>query len=102
MLFRSRLKDGTCGKPLKFKETTVSNLVEFLANFEFRNVTDDVELKQLVAKARDLLAGVQAGDLRTTGDLRTKVQQGMTSIAAELDTLLIKTGSRKFRFEEEE
>jgi hypothetical protein len=96
-----RLKEGPDGKPLRFKETTVSNLIEFLTNFEFRNVTDDNELQSLVGQARELLKGVSADDLRTTGDLRTKVQQGMTEIAGQLDTLLIRTGGRKFRFDEE-
>jgi hypothetical protein len=96
-----RLKTGPDGKPLRFKETTVENLVEFLMNFEFRNVTDDNELQALVSQARDLMQGVTADDLRTTGDLRSKLQQGMTGIAAQLDTLLIRTGSRKFRFDEE-
>jgi hypothetical protein len=97
-----RLKEGPDGKPLRFKETTVENLVEFLMNFEFRNVTDDNELQALVSQARDLMQGVTADDLRTTGDLRSKLQQGMTGIAAQLDTLLIRTGGRKFRFDEEE
>jgi hypothetical protein len=96
-----RLKEGPDGKPLRFKETTVSNLVEFLTNFEFRNVTDDSELQVLVAQARELLHGVNAEDLRMTGDLRTKVQDGMADIAAQLDTMLTRTG-RKFRFDEEE
>ena len=97
-----RLKEGPDGKPLRFKETTVSNLVEFLTNFEFRNVTDDNELQSLVAQARELIQGVNADDLRTTGDMRTKVQQGMTELAGQLDTLLMRTGGRKFRFDEEE
>jgi Protein of unknown function (DUF3150) len=97
-----RLKEGPDGKPLRFKETTVSNLVEFLTNFEFRNVTDDSELQVLVAQARELLHGVNAEDLRMTGDLRTKVQDGMADIAAQLDTMLTRTGGRKFRFDEEE
>ena len=97
-----RLKEGPDGKPLRFKETTVSNLVEFLTNFEFRNVTDDGELQALVAHARELLHGVDAEDLRTTGDLRTKVQNGMADIAAQLDTMLMRTGGRKFRFNEDE
>ena len=42
-----RLKDGADGKPLKFKQSTVSNLVEFLSNFSFRNVTDDRQLQEL-------------------------------------------------------
>jgi hypothetical protein len=97
-----RLKEGADGKPLRFKETTVSNLVDFLANFEFRNVTDDHELQALVAKGRGLLQGIQAGDLRTTGELRTTVQQGMADIAAQLDTMLSRAGGRKFRFDEEQ
>jgi hypothetical protein len=97
-----RLKEGPDGKPLRFKETTVSNLVEFLTNFEFRNVTDDGELQTLVAQARQLLQGISADDLRTTGDLRARVQQGMAGIAAQLDTMLTRSGGRKFRFDEEE
>jgi len=97
-----RLKTGPDGKPLRFKETTVENLVEFLMNFEFRNVTDDNELQSLVSQARDLMQGVTADDLRTTGDLRSRLQQGMTGIAGQLDALLMRTGGRKFRFDEEE
>jgi hypothetical protein len=98
---RDRLKEGPDGKPLKFKESTVSKLVEFLDTFEFRNVTDDMELSALVGKARELLKGVDAEDLRTTAHLRGKVQQGMAEIAAQLDTMVVKKGTRKFRIEEE-
>lgn len=98
---RDRLKDGPAGKPLKFKESTVKNLVEFLGTFDFRNVTDDQELKDQVERARSLLAGVSADDLRSTADLRTKVQQGMAAIAADLDTMIVKKAGRKFRLDEE-
>jgi hypothetical protein len=98
---RDRLKDGPDGKPLRFKETTVSNLVAFLGSFDFRNVTDDTELKALVDKARKLLVGVSADDLRTTAGVRSKVQQGMADLAAELDTMIVKAPVRKFRFNEE-
>lgn len=96
-----RLKVAADGKPVRFKETTVSNLVEFLANFEFRNVTDDAELQSLVNQARTLLQGVEADDLRTTGELRARVQTGMAGLATQLDTMLTKSGGRKFRFDEE-
>jgi hypothetical protein len=98
---RDRLKDGPDGKPLRFKESTVSNLVEFLGTFDFRNVTDDAELKMLVDKTRTMLAGVNADDLRTTTGLRAKVQQGMADLAAELDTMIVKKPGRKFRFNED-
>ncbi len=97
-----RLKVGADGKPVRFKETTASNLVEFLANFEFRNVTDDAELQGLVNQARTLLQGIEADDLRSTGELRARVQAGMEGLASQLDTMLTKPGSRKFRFDEED
>jgi hypothetical protein len=97
-----RLKEGADGKPMRFKETTVSNLVEFLANFEFRNVTDDAALQKLVGEARGLLQGINADDLRNTSDLRSKVQQGMANIAARLDSMLTKSGGRKFRLDDGE
>ena len=92
-----RLKEGPDGKLLKFKQSTVSNLVEFLASFSFRNVTDDRELQDLVRQARGLLQGVEAEDLRTTSDVRVRVQKGMATIAAELEGMLSKVGSRKLR-----
>jgi hypothetical protein len=97
-----RLKEGPDGKPLKFKQSTVSNLVEFLSNFSFRNVTDDLELQELVGQARDLLKGVDADDLRTVGDVRIRVQQGMAEIAAQLDEMRLKTGNRKLRLADAE
>ncbi len=92
-----RLKEGPDGKPLKFKQSTVSNLVEFLSNFSFRNVTDDLELQELVGQARGLLKGVEADDLRTTSDVRLRVQQGMAAIAVELGEMVSKAGGRKLR-----
>ena len=97
-----RLKDGADGKPLKFKQSTVSNLVEFLSNFSFRNVTDDRQLQGLVGRARDLLQGVAADDLRTNSGLRARVQQGMATLATDLDGMLVKTGGRKLRLSEDE
>ena len=98
---RDRLKEGPDGKPLKFKESTVSKLVEFLDTFEFRNVTDDTELKGLVEKTRNLLKGVNTDELRTTAQVRAKVQSGMAEIASELDAMVVKKGARKFRADEE-
>ena len=45
-----RLQDGPDGKPTRFHKTTVSKLLEFLDTFDFRNVTDDAELKNMVER----------------------------------------------------
>jgi hypothetical protein len=97
-----RLKDGADGKPRKFKQSTVSNLVEFLSNFSFRNVTDDRQLQDLVGRARELLQGVAADDLRTNSGLRARVQQGMSALAVDLDGMLVKAGARRMRLSEDE
>jgi hypothetical protein len=97
-----RLKDGPDGKPLKFQQSTVSNLVEFLSNFSFRNVTDDRQLQDLVGQARNLLQGVTTDDLRSSGDLRMRVQHGMAALATDLDGMLVKASGRKMRLTEEE
>ena len=65
-------------------------------------MTDDRQLQDLVGRARDLLQGVAADDLRTSGDMRIRVRQGMTALAADLDGMLVKAGGRKLRLAEEE
>jgi hypothetical protein len=95
-----RLKDGPDGKPARFHQTTVSKLVEFLDSFNFRNVTDDAELKTLVERAKGLLSGVSAKDLKTAAELRNHVRAGMDGIAAQLDTMIVQKGARKFRLED--
>ena len=70
---RDRLKDGPDGKPLRFKETTVSNLVDFLGTFDFRNVTDDAELKSLVDRARD---DARRRERRCPPDDRRRAREG--------------------------
>jgi hypothetical protein len=97
---RDRLQDGPDGKPARFHQTTVSKLVSFLDTFELRNVTDDAELKSLVDQAKALLSGVSIKDLKTAAELRTQVREGMADIAAQLDTLIVRKGTRKLRLDE--
>jgi hypothetical protein len=95
-----RLEASDTGKPKVFKKSTVANLGEFLATFDFRNIANDTELKEQVEKARVLLAGVTAEEIRTTADLRTRLKTGMSEIAAKLDTMVTTMPRRKFRPEE--
>jgi hypothetical protein len=65
-----RLEASENSKPKVFKKSTVANLSEFLATFEFRNIANDTELKEQVEKARVLLVGVTAD----TGSICPKFQ----------------------------
>jgi hypothetical protein len=95
---RERLSDDGTGKPKQLREATIQKLKEFLSTFDFRNVTDDRELNELVNKARELLNGVNADVIRNTDVLRDRLRTGMGEIRARLDTMIIDRPARKFRF----
>jgi hypothetical protein len=48
----SRLTDGPDGKPVRLHKTAVTNLLEFLDTFDFRTVTHDQQLRDLVRSRR--------------------------------------------------
>ena len=98
---RDRLTDQPDGRPQRLRESTVQKLRDFLDTFNFRNVTDDGELKEQVEKARDLLKGVTTDAIRNTTALRARIKDGMTEIAAQLEGLVKDRVGRKFRFDEE-
>lgn len=86
------------GKAPVFFKSTVTNLTDFMATFDFRNITDDAELQAVVAQARKLLGGVDLDDLKQPGAVRARIAAGTAALAAQLDGL-VRTG-RKFRDED--
>ena len=95
-----RLKDGPEGKPVRLHKTAVSNLLGFLDSFEYRNVTDDEQLKELVNQARALMQGVNVQVLKNGPMFREQIRSGMHEIASKLDSMIVKSGVRKIRFED--
>ena len=79
-------------------QDTPQKLREFLETFDFRNVTDDQELKEQVERARHLLGGTTTDAIRNTGELRVRVREGMTEIVQRLETMVSDRVGRKFRF----
>jgi len=97
---RDRLADQPDGTPQRLRESTVQKLREFLDTFDFRNVTNDEELREQVERARALLAGATTDAIRNTAELRTRVREGMAAIAARLEVMASDRVGRKFRFNE--
>jgi len=95
---RDRLTDQPDGTPQRLRESTVQKLREFLDTFDFRNVTDDQELKEQVERARTLLTGTTTDAIRNTAGLRVQVREGMAEIAQCLETMASDRVGRKFRF----
>jgi hypothetical protein len=98
---RERLTDDADGNPKQLRESAVRKLRAFLDNFDFRNVTDDQDLKEQVEKARALLDGVNTEAIRNTDALLAQIRDGMATIASRLDTMIVKKPSRKFRWAED-
>ena len=67
-----RLQTTDEGKPVQLHKSAVSNLLDFLDTLDFRNVTNDAELKRLADEARALLTGVNMKDLKSTGEQTDK------------------------------
>ena len=97
---RTRLADQPDGTPLRLRESTVQKLADFLDTFDFRNVTNDEELKEQVERARALLAGTTTDAIRNAAELRARVREGMTEIAGRLESMLADRVGRKFRLDE--
>lgn len=97
---RDRLTDQPDGTPQRLRESTVQKLREFLDTFDFRNVTNDQELKGQVERARRLLAGTTTDAIRNTAELRAQVRAGMAEIATRLEGMTVERVGRKFRLSE--
>lgn len=94
---RERLTTDKDGKQKVFRDTAVTNIQDFLDTFDLRNVTDDAELSGLVQRARILVTGQNPQALRDFDGLRANIREGMTEIAAKLETLVADKPTRKFR-----
>lgn len=95
-----RMENGVV-KPKIFRDSMVANIKEFLATFEARNVVNDGELADLVAKAKALTDGVDAEVLRDDARTRAMVGEGFREIKTKLDTMIVDRPVRKITFEED-
>ena len=96
-----RLKPGANGKSKIFRNTLVSNIDDFMQDFNALNITDDAELASVVGRVRDLLAGVDAQSLRSSQNVRDVVLSGAAQIEEQLTTLIVDKPKRLVTFDEE-
>ena len=95
-----RLQGNGDGKPKVFRDTLVENMSEYLELFDPRNITDDIQLAQLVGRCKNVLDGVDADALRASDAIRAKVKSGMQEVQAVLDTMVIDRPARRIVLED--
>jgi hypothetical protein len=95
---RDDLAPGPNGGRKRLYESAVTKLTEFLAHFDLRNVTDDLELKRVVDQLRGLLRPVSMEELRTTDTVRQRIQQSLSDAAGRLGAMVQEEPIRGIRF----
>lgn len=94
-----RLTPDIDGKKKIFKDTTVTNLEEFMNLFDKRNLTNDKELAALIAKARQVIATASPEKIRTSNMTRSTVARNMAEVKEAISKLISTKTSRKFDLE---
>lgn len=93
--------DPKTGKALVFRDSLIGNVTDFIETFSRRNITNDVELQQLVNKAREVLAGVTPQKLREQALTRDQTAKQFAAIQTQLDTMITTKPSRAIDLGEE-
>jgi len=90
-------EDGT---KKKFFATTITQMDDFFATFENRNMSGDKDLAAEVQKLKDLIANRKTEDFKTDDALRAKVKAEGSKVLEKLNTMLVSASSRSISFEE--
>ena len=84
-----RLSGQDDGKPRVFRDSAVTNLTEFFERFRTLNVRSSDQLDELVARAQQVIGGVEPQQLRDSESLRSRVVNQLASVQSSLDGLLV-------------
>lgn len=84
-----RLSGNSDGKPKVFRDSAVTNLIEFFQRFRHLNVRSSGELDDLVEQAQQIVRGVGPQQLRDDQPLRQQVATQLSGVQSVLDGLLV-------------
>jgi hypothetical protein len=84
-----RLSTDAGGERKVFRDTAVTNLVDFFDRFRQLNVHSNDQLDRLVSEAQNFVRGVEPQVLRANETLRQHVATQLSSVQAALDGMLV-------------
>lgn len=96
----NRLEPSVGGKKKIFRNTLVTNMTEFIQDFQALNITNDQELSKVVEQVRDLMSGVDAQTLRESKEARAVIMEGASVIESQLTTLIVDKPNRLITFDD--
>ncbi len=94
-----KLQDRTDGKRQIFRDSTVSNLQEWLQVFDARNLTDDASIVELVETARRLIAGVDPETIRASDRVRADLARRFEELGGAIEQRIDELPDRAISFE---
>jgi len=80
-----KLSGDDDGKPKVFRDSAITNLLEFFDRFQRLNIRSDEQLDDLVTRARAVVSGVGAQSLRDQATLRREVSERLSQVSTSLD-----------------
>jgi hypothetical protein len=86
---------GAGGEKKVFRDTAVTNLVEFFERFRQLSVRSNADLDALVDQAQQVVKGVEAQHLRDSDELRRHVTQQLSRVQASIDGMLVDQPRRR-------
>ena len=85
-----RFTTGPDGKPKVFKNATVHSFYEFFETFKERNIFRDEQLAELVNRAKAILSGCSAEKIRSNGQLKEHIKNGMGEVENAMADILLR------------
>lgn len=84
-----RISGSDDGKPKIFRDTVITNLIEFFERFQRLNIGSSEELDRLVADVQQITEGIAPSDLRNSATLRQRVSGELSRVQASIDGLIV-------------
>jgi hypothetical protein len=97
-----RLTPSGDGKTKVFRDSVVTNMLEWMDLFKSRNLTNDVQLVDVVDRAKELISGIDAEALRDSKGLRHKLATDFQGLTDRLDEAIINAPIRAIDFDLED
>ena len=95
-----RLTPDASGKKKIFRDSAVSNIVEFLDLLKARDITDDSALRDLADKAKEIIKDATPERLRNSDSLQQAIAGKLAAVKSGIDGLIETETKRKFNLED--
>jgi hypothetical protein len=92
---RDKLQPGPDGRKKKLTDAAFTNLAEFLAYFDHRNIVNDRDLKSVVDELRTRLGQTDVEQVRSSDNLRLRLGEEMNSLTNTLESMIQLVPKRK-------